>query len=154
MHDGGDAEAGALDQEALFQAGVRHLAEHTRQAGLAELQRADLGIEERLTAAFLAMHGAAIGQLAGEHMDELHAASRELLGPVLAEQERGSVADVAAALTDAGLASAGGLDAEQTAELLFSASIGIKHRVASKEAYLDRMRQAVRLVLLGAGLPR
>jgi hypothetical protein len=43
-----------------------------------------------------------------------------------------------------------GLSAKDLAENLYETSIGVKHRVKMSAAYHERMRDAVRIVCLGA----
>lgn len=136
-------------KEALFRAGVQHLAQSTRMAAQAALARDDLDLQARLLATFEAVHGHAIGQSWGEHMDELLEASTELVGPVLSDLEQAIVADVAKAISSASHLVAEGVVARELAELLYSVSIGIKHRVSTKEAYSERMGEAVRVVFQG-----
>lgn len=92
-------------KEALFkQFPVLQLIEAIRAAGRAALAREDVSIEERLLGAFEAGHAHALGPHSAEHMNELLAASEELLGPAVAEMEEGVVANVARALRSAGVA--------------------------------------------------
>ncbi len=136
-------------KEALFRAGVQHLAESTRMAAQTALVRSDLDLQARLLATFEAVHGHAIGQSWGEHMDELLEASTELVGPVLSDLEQAIVTDVAETISSASHDAAKGVVARELAELLYSVSIGIKHRVSTKEAYRERMGEAVRVVFQG-----
>lgn len=138
-------------KEALFRAGVQHLAESTRMAAQTALARDDLDLQARLLATFEAVHGHAIGQSWGEHMDELLEASTELVGPVLSDLEQAIVADVAETISSAGHDAVKDV-ARALAELLYSVSIGIKHRVSTKEAYSERMGEAVRVVFQGRDL--
>ena len=136
-------------KEALFKDALLTLIATTRAAGRAALDREDLGVEERLVAAFEAVHGHAIGQPGAEHMNELLETSVELVGPAIADLEEGIVADIARLLRSSGVAAAwkgDGVTAKDLAEQLYSTSCGVKHRVASAADYRDRMRTAVRIV--------
>ncbi len=140
-------------KEALFKASVLQLIEAIRAAGRAALAREDVSIEERLLGAFEAGHAHALGPHSAEHMNELLAASEELLGPAVAEMEEGVVADVARALRSAGVAARWkdrGVSAKELAELLHAASYAAKHRATTTAAYREQVRAAVRIVCRGA----
>jgi AcrR family transcriptional regulator len=145
-------------KDALFKAAVGHLIEASRTAARAALagdghdgQAEDL--EDRLLAAFIAMHGHAIGQPGAEHMPELLATTLQILGPVFTDMEAGFVADLARTLRSAGVAATwkpAGVSAKDLAEHLYSASYGVKHRVTTAAQYREHMQVAVRLVCRGA----
>ncbi len=135
-------------KDALFKAAVVHLIETSRAEARAALAGDD-DIEARLLAGFAAMHGHAIGQPGAEHMAELLVTTQQLVGPVFTEMEEGFIADLTRTLRSAGVAAAWkdiGVSAKELAELLYSASYGIKHRVATAAEYRDAMRVAVKLV--------
>jgi AcrR family transcriptional regulator len=135
-------------KDALFKAAVIHLVETSRTAARAALA-GDEDIEARLLAGFAAMHGHAIGQPGAEHMAELLATTQQLVGPLFTEMEEGFIADLARTLRSAGVSAAWkdvGVSARDLAELLYSASYGIKHRVATAAEYRDHMLVAVKLV--------
>jgi AcrR family transcriptional regulator len=137
-------------KEALFKAMVAHSVEAMRVGAREALARDDLDVEERVLAAFCAVHGAAPGS---ENLDELIATTAELVGPIALELEEALVSDVARALRAAGVAARwkeSGLSAKDLAEHLAAASEGIKHKAKSPAEYRDRMRIAVRLVSRGA----
>jgi AcrR family transcriptional regulator len=143
-------------KEALFKEGVLRVIEAIREAGRAALGCADVGIEERLLGAFVAIHGVGVGHAARQHMNELLEAAATLLGPVVAELEKAQVADLARVLTQSGVAASwkeAGLSARELAEHLVAASYGIKHRVPTAEEYRERMKVAVRLVCRGGSQP-
>jgi AcrR family transcriptional regulator len=138
-------------KEALFQEGVLRLIATMRAAGRAALAQSDLAIEERVLEMFVAIHGHLIGQ-ADEHMAELLATANELVGPATDELEAEQTADLTRLLRASGVALAwkdGGVSAKELAEHLMAASLGIKHRVPTREAYVAQMRVAVHIVCRG-----
>ena len=140
-------------KDALFKEAILRLIATVRAASRAALAREGQGVEERLLGAFMAGHGAMIGQAGAEHMNELLATSVQLIGPVLDELEQGLVADIARVLRGAGVAArwrAAGVSAKDLAEHLHATSCGLKHRVATAAEYHDGMRTAVRIVSRGA----
>lgn len=137
-------------KEALFKAMVGRFIEAIRAAGREALAREDLDIEERVLCAFEAMHGKAVGT---QNLDELLAATAELVGPVVCDFEEAFAADLAHALRAAGIAARWkevGASAKDLAEHLSAASNGLKHKVKTLAEYRDHMRIAVRLVCRGA----
>lgn len=136
-------------KEALFKAAVIHLVEAARAAAREALAGdGDLHLEARLLAAFEALHGHAIGQPGSELMAELQATVAQL-GLDVADLEESFVADLTRTLRSAGLAARwkdAGLATKELAEHLYSASCGVKHRVATPAAYRDHMRVAIKLV--------
>lgn len=144
-------------KEALFKAAVGHLIEASRLAARTALagneHDEEDALEDRLLAAFIAIHGHAIGQPGAEHMPELLATTLQILGPVFTDMETGFVADLARTLRSAGIAAAwkpAGVSAKDLAEHLYSASYGVKHRVTTAAQYREQMQVAVRLVCRGA----
>lgn len=141
-------------KEALFKAAVGHLIEASRLAARTALAGDGAeDLEDRLLAAFIAIHGHAIGQPGAEHMPELLATTLQILGPVFTDMETGFVADLARTLRSAGIAAAwkpAGASAKDLAEHLYSASYGVKHRVTTAAQYREQMQVAVRLVCRGA----
>lgn len=135
------------NKEELFKAAALHLAATSRALHQAALERTDLDLEERLVGAFLAIYRhETIGV---DHLAELFATARQLVGPSLVEAEQTLVQDLARALGKLGVAAAWkdhGLSAKDLAQHLWAASHGSKAEVASVNEYRDRMRIAVRLV--------
>jgi AcrR family transcriptional regulator len=137
-------------KEVLFKATVAHAVEAMRSEARAALGRSDLDVEDRVLGAFEATAGRAIGS---ENLDELFAATTELVGPVIRELEETLVADVARTLRTGGVAARwkeAGASAKDLADHLAAVSDGIKRRVKTPTEYRDRMRIAVRLVCRGA----
>jgi len=135
-------------KEELFKAGVLRLIEGTRAAGRAALARSDLPVEERVLEMFVAIHGQLIGPLA-EHMTELMAAAKELVGDAAEELEREQTAELARLLRSAGVGLAwkdAELSPKLLAEHLMATSDGMKHRARTVAEYREGMRVAVRIV--------
>jgi len=136
-------------KEDLFKAAVSTLVASLRAATRAALSREDEGVEARILGAFEAIHGAFVGQVGAAYMNELLETANTLVGPSVADLERELVADVVRLLRSAGVAAAWkeeGLSAKDLGEHLFAASSGVKHQVATVEAYREQMRVAVRIV--------
>ena len=136
-------------KEALFKQTVLAIVAATRAAGAQALARDDLELEERLVGVFEALHGLVIGMPGADHMTELLEAAAELAGPVVSELEKETVAAVAKVLRSAGVAARWkdrGVSARELAETLHAASYGVKHSVATRAEYRERMRVAVRIV--------
>lgn len=136
-------------KEVLFKAGLLRLIEGSAAAVKLALADKDAPVDERVLAAFVAIHGSSIGTLDSTHLGELFEAAREIVGTSITELEEGFVADIAKVLRGVppgtGFKSAD-LTAKDAAQLLHDASYGIKHAVATQAAYRERMRVAVRLV--------
>jgi AcrR family transcriptional regulator len=136
----------------LFKAVVQQVLATTRAASQSALARTDLAIDERLLAAFAAMHGEVIAQRDAEHLDELLTTAAQMVGPVVETLEQDFAADIAGVLGDGGIAarwSTAGVSARDLAEQLCATSYGLKHHATSPAEYLDRMRIAIRLVCQG-----
>lgn len=138
-------------KETLFKEAVLQLIATIRATSRAALaDEADL--EDRLVAAFAALHCGSVGQ-GQEHMSELLATSMQLIGPVVDELETGLIADVSRVLRSAGVAArwkSVGLSTKDLAEHLYAASSGVKHRVRTAAEYHAAMRVAVRIICRGA----
>jgi len=143
-------------KEALFTQAVTRLTGQALTAMRASLAREGVALEERLVGAFTALHaqdGAAPMPL--EHMAEIVATARQLVGPVLAAFEQALVEALEQAIAAAGVA-APGLTARALALHLQAASHGLKHHAATAADYEAGMRVAARLVcdgMRGAGRP-
>jgi AcrR family transcriptional regulator len=140
-------------KEALFKQTVLQIVEQTRAAGQAALDRDEVRVEERLLGAFEALHGDKIGQPESEHMSELMATAAELVGPVLKDLETRLLGDVARVLKSAGIAARwkdAGISAKDLADQLCATSLGLKHRVASRDQYRSGMELAIQMVCRGA----
>jgi len=137
-------------KEALFKAAVVRLVDDLRAAWRVALDKPGAELDDRIVSAFEAVHVFAIGEPSlALHMNELLETANTLVGPSVADLERELVADVVRLLRSAGVAAAWkeeGLSAKDLGEHLFAASSGVKHQVATVEAYREQMRVAVRIV--------
>jgi AcrR family transcriptional regulator len=139
-------------KEELFRAVTVELIASTRAASRAALANESESVETRILDAFDALHGKGLGQLESEHLDELFEAAREIVGDAVNEVDDGLVTDVAKLLRTSGIAAHwkdAGLSANDLAASLHAASKGLKHDAGSQEAYRERMRAAVRMVVRG-----
>lgn len=139
-------------KEALFKEAVLALVASLRSAFRAALARDDLDVEERLVAAFEAVHAHTVEKASADHMNELLEAATSLVGAELRRLDDETIADLAKALQRAGVSArwkSAGISANALAENLHATSTGVKHRVASSSEYRERMRVAVRLVCRG-----
>ena len=140
------------NKEDLFRAGLRRLMDSIRAAVHAALSDAEASLEDRLVAALSAYNGHALGHSMGPHMDELLEASRALMGNAVDQLEASVVEQLARTLKAGGIAANwrdAGLSLKELAENLQLSAEGIKHRVQTAEAFRDRVRVAVRLVVQG-----
>jgi AcrR family transcriptional regulator len=140
-------------KELLFKAAVQHTLEAMHSAFRAALAQDERDIEERLVAAFDAIHGSAIGFKGSGNFDELLELTATLMGPVEQERDAAVIADLSRALRQAGVVGGrkgGGVSPNDLAEHLFSVSYGWKHRVTTADAYRDAMRIAVRIACRGS----
>lgn len=142
-------------KDELFTQAATWFAHQGLAAMRAALAREDLSIEERLIGAFAALHVQRDGsQMSLEHMNEIVATARQLVGPVLEEFDQTLIEALTGAIESSGSAVAwrdAGLTADSLARHLHAASHGLKHYAQTAEAYQAGIRTAVRLVL---GQPR
>lgn len=131
-------------KEQLFREGMRALIDNLLAGASAALDDLQRSPQERLVAAFDAMHGALIDGMDRARMAELIEASTRLVGDLVQEQERTFHARLVAAIERDGVVGVGTPD--EIAETLDAVSHGIKRRVASRAEYLARMRTALRLL--------
>ena len=131
-------------KEQLFREGMRALIDNLLAGASAALDDLQQSPQERLVAAFDAMHGALIDGMDRARMAELIEASTRLVGDLVQEQGRTFHARLVAAIERDGVVGVGTPD--EIAETLDAVSHGIKRRVASRAEYLARMRTALRLL--------
>lgn len=137
-------------KEALFRDAALHLAASTRTMQHAALDQDDLDLEERLLGSFVAIYRHEL--VGSEHVAELLATARQLVGTAFVDAEQQLVVDLARALSKLGIAASwrdAGLSAKDLAQHLFAASRGHKADVSTPAEYRDRMRVSVRLVVRG-----
>lgn len=144
-------------KEALFQQAVTALIDQSRVAMAAALARDDLGIEDRLLGAFVALKSHGDGtEMSQEHMNELFQTAKQLVGPVIEELDRALLLGLAKALQSSGVAARwkdAGLTAKDLAQHLQAASHGVKQAAKTTADYRERMRVAVRLVCRSPSAP-
>jgi AcrR family transcriptional regulator len=136
-------------KEALFKGAVLFLVEKVRAAERAALSNDALGVEERLLAAFEAIHGEGMADIGAEQMTELLEAASQLVEGAIPEFERGIVSDVARVLRSSGVADAwkgNGISAKDLAAHLLATSDGLKHRPHTAAEYREGMKLAIRIV--------
>ncbi|MDI1476465.1 TetR/AcrR family transcriptional regulator [Polyangium sp. y55x31] len=137
-------------KEDLFRASVEYLLV-TALAGATEvLADAELPLEKRLVTAFDLWVGRFVGAL-GPDAADLAAAAKEIVGPMVGEHEAQFVEAVAKALRAAGLLAVYkpvGVTAPKLAETLYATARGLKHGSATREAFIESMHVAVRVMCM------
>jgi hypothetical protein len=106
------------------------------------LADADRPLRERLLEAFDQWAGRYIGPLTGDVAVVIED-NPELLGSIIETMPR----RFEALITDALSAESGRGPAPRVAQTMISTSIGIKHQVASRKVYLDRLEVALDLLV-------
>lgn len=129
-------------KEALFRAAVTQVLERDVAAVERVLAEAGRPLPERLAGAFDQWAGRYIGPLARD-AERVIEDNPGLLGEIIETAPR----RFEELVTDAIAAEAGREAAPAIARTLISTSIGLKHQVASRDAYLDRLRVAIALLL-------
>ncbi|MDI3289281.1 TetR/AcrR family transcriptional regulator [Polyangium sp. 15x6] len=143
-------------KEDLFRASVEYLLVTALAGSTAVLANAEMPLEKRLLAAFDVWVGRFVGAL-GPDATDLAAAAKELVGPMVGEHEEQFVEAVAKALRAAGLLAVykpAGITGPKLAETLYATARGLKHGSATREAFIESMDIAVRVMcmpLLEAG---
>jgi TetR/AcrR family transcriptional regulator, regulator of autoinduction and epiphytic fitness len=133
-------------KEELFAAAVQHFLETGLEAATQPLRDASLTLEAQLLAALDAWLGRFVG-LGGGDVEDLHAASQALVGPLIVEYEEQFLERMARALRGSGLPAAyksASISARQLAETLQATGRGLKHGCASRAEFGERMGVAVR----------
>jgi AcrR family transcriptional regulator len=139
-------------KEALFLDVVQYLVAATREAGREAFARKNVDLEARLLDGFDAMYGSALDDEGSGHLNELFSAAEQLVGDVLQELERTTVADIARVLREHAVGvrwQKKGVPLTALAEHLATVSSGLKHRGAPRVAYREHMRTAIRIVCRG-----
>ncbi|WP_438001396.1 TetR/AcrR family transcriptional regulator [Sorangium sp. So ce185] len=137
-------------KEELFRASVAYFLDTALAAAAAALADAERPLEERLVAAFDTWVGQFVGALGSDAAD-LHAATKELVGPTVDEREGQFVEAVEEALRASGLVAAyapAGVTARQLAETLYAAARGLKYGAATRETFVEGMSVAARVMCL------
>jgi AcrR family transcriptional regulator len=138
-------------KDELFTQATTWFAQQGLAAMRAALARQDLPLEARLIGAFDALHAQRDGsQMSLEHMNEIVATARQLVGPVLQAFEQTMVEQLARAIEDGRNEVPwlkAGLTAESLAQHLHASSHGLKHYATTAAEYQAGIRLAVRLIL-------
>ena len=136
-------------KEVLFRETVKHFIASGRELGKRALADEERTAEERIVAAFAALHGHAADS---EHLDELTATAAPILGSLIEEFEKGFVADLARMLQSSGVAArwqSADISAKALADHLYTVSEGLKRRGVARAAWLDRIKIAAKIVCRG-----
>jgi AcrR family transcriptional regulator len=137
-------------KEELFRAVVGYVLESGLAGAMAQLQEEGQATEARLVGAFDAWMGRFVGMFTAEVTD-IEEASTSLVGTVVADHEERFLEGIVRELRSSGVAAAyrpAGLQARQLAETLNFTARGLKHSVASRAEFVERMRVAVRALCL------
>jgi AcrR family transcriptional regulator len=135
------------NKEDAFRAVIEHLAAVTLLALRTALEADGRDLDERLLAGFTSMTAAALGSADARDLRELFDTARELAGDVVQQLDEQIVSALADALKHARRGRARGEpSARALAELLYVTSYGLQHRGHGGDAYLSRMRVAIRVV--------
>ena len=130
-------------KEELFREVVRHLAGAVLESLTTALARRDLGLEERLHAAFMAMHVCTFGGHDSAHVQELFGSAAELCPKIVHDLEESIIAALAREMSGAPRAA---LPARAMAEHIYATAYGFKLRGLSRQEYSTCMKKAVRIV--------
>jgi TetR/AcrR family transcriptional regulator, regulator of autoinduction and epiphytic fitness len=133
-------------KEELFGAAVEHALRTSLDAASQKLEAATQPLERRLVLAFDEWVGRFVGMM-GPGASDLVEASKELVGPMVAEYDARFVETVAKAMRASRLIAAykpSGLTARQLAETIHATALGLKHTSASRETFVHGMTVAVR----------
>ncbi len=129
-------------KETLFRAAFTRALEQDLAAAEALLAAADRPLRERLAGAFDRWAGRYVGPL-GRDVTSVIEQNPDLLGEIVET----APARFAELVTDAIAETAGRAAAVPVAQTLISVSIGLKHQVETREAYLARLTTAVGLLV-------
>ncbi|MCU0658336.1 MAG: TetR/AcrR family transcriptional regulator [Polyangiaceae bacterium] len=137
-------------KEELFRGVVRHVLESGLAEARGQLQDDTQPVEARLLGAFDAWVGRFVGMF-GAEVTDIEEASTSLLGATVSEHEEQFLEGVSRLLRASGVVAAyrpAGLQARQLAETLLFAARGMKHGVASRTEFNERMAVAVKALCL------
>jgi AcrR family transcriptional regulator len=129
-------------KQELFSAAVTQALDQSLTAAAGVLADTTRPLRDRLLDAFDQWTGRYIGAMSRE-VNSMAEEYRSLLGPVVAQYPRRF-----AALVDAALAELpGSAKSAAVAQTLISTSIGIKHEVTTRQAFLERLAIAIDLIV-------
>ena len=140
-------------KEDLFRAGVAFVFAGALAGATTELRDADASIEDKLVGAFDEWIGRFVGMIGGD-VSDLEAASKHLVGPLIAEGEAAFLEALTKVVRTAGLVGAyrsAGLTAKQLAETLNATARGLKHSCATRAEFTERFSIAVRAMCTPLG---
>ncbi|NRD48581.1 TetR/AcrR family transcriptional regulator [Corallococcus exiguus] len=135
-------------KEELFRAAVEYALGNHLEAALAALTATERPLEARLVAALDERLGCYIGQMGGDALDLIET-SGVLTGSVLASHDARFEKALARALSDSQLMAvyaSAGLTAPQLARTLHATARGWKHTCTSREAFVEQITVAVRIL--------
>ncbi|NVB85781.1 MAG: TetR/AcrR family transcriptional regulator [Kofleriaceae bacterium] len=133
-------------KEELFRAVVRHYLTTGLEGVHARVAEHAQSVEARLVGAFDEWLGRFIGML-GADVTDLHEATDQLVGPMIAEHEEKFVDTITKVIRGSKLPGAykrAGVSARQLADTLNATAIGLKHACSSRRDFAERMGIAVR----------
>ena len=133
-------------KQALFQEAVERALQEDLAAVEHALATGDVPFRQRLLSAFDHWAGRYIGPLTRD-VAAVVEENPGLLGPVA----KAAPESFAGLVTDALVLQIGDGPAERVAQTLISTSIGIKHQVEDRQAYLARLEVAIDLLLSAGG---
>jgi len=136
------------DKEDLFRASVQHHCARTLNGALAALADKEHSIDDRLVATFDEWLGRYVGKI-GVSTRELIEDTEKLTGSVMAETDKRFEQAVARAIAASPLIGAyapAGLTALQLARTLHATARGLKEVAASREAFVENLAIAVRVL--------
>ena len=140
------------NKEALFRAVVRYAVEGSLALATDATRDTGAAIEDQLVGAFDAWVGRYL-DIVGDNITDLHEATAVLGGELIAEFEERFVDLVTKLIRGSALPAAyrgAGITARQLAETLQATARGLKQSCASRAAFVERFRIAVRALCLPA----
>ena len=132
-------------KQELFSAAVTHALDRSLAAVSEVLADTTLPLRDRLLDAFDQWSGRYIGAMSRE-VNSMAGEYADMLGPAVAEYPLRFAALLSAALAGSP-DTAGAARSAAVAQTLISTSIGIKHEVTTREAFLERLATAIDLIV-------
>jgi AcrR family transcriptional regulator len=132
-------------KQELFSAAVTHALDTSLAAASEALADATRPLRDRLLNAFDHWSGRYIGAMSRE-ANSMAGEYADMLGPAVAEYPRRFAAILSAALAESPDAAQPARSAA-VAQTLISTSVGIKHEVTTREAFLERLATAIDLIV-------
>ena len=138
------------NKEELFRAAVEHALRRSQLQVSQALAEPDVSLEDRLVGAFDAWTGQFVEAI-GSDVDDLVSACQNLLGPAVEAEKRAFAEKITCALESSGLAARyhrAGLSAADLAATLCATADGLKATLATRPAFVNAIRLAVRALCL------